>query len=427
MTYRQRADGILALSFLCFLLVFWWWYTAAESTAVNLVFFVVQSALIGSIADWFAVTALFEKPLGFPWHTELVHRHRNQIIDGMTTIVSEKLLQPQMWQDKLYSISFIDRIIAWLETPSGREKFRALLYEAAQKVYLYAKEDTSKRMMADNIRRYLKRQPLVSLLQDRIIAMLENPESELLGDTIGLLKECVQSKEFENILMQMLNEWIDESKSAPQLLVSLHRFTGMIDTRKMAIDIKKGLVTWLDRWEHAGSKERQWLCRKLEIQMYSMNGQLTYTVEKWQDQFVDSLPIEAWVTATQRLGQAYFTTGVEGKEKLQNVLEAQFKHYLAYCRDYPEIKQWLNEQIRRACEIILAHEHALIGVAVRDVLSGFDKKKFNQFLESKVGEDLAWIRINGALVGATIGLFVFLFFTFMYTPVAVPLLRSLFL
>ena len=119
-----------------------------------------------------------------------------------------------------------------------------------------------------------------------------------------------------------------------------------------------------------------------------MNGQLAFGVQNWQDQFVDSLPIEQWLTATQNSAKDYFTKGDQGKEELKDLLEEQFIHYLEYCRSYPEIKDWLDEQIRWACNVILEHEHSLIAVAVRDVLSGFDKKRFNQFLESKVGEDL---------------------------------------
>ena len=115
MTYRQRANSILALSFVCFLAVFIWWLHQDQLTFWgNLLFFVLQSAFIGSIADWFAVTALFDKPLGFPYHTELVYNHRTQIIDGMTNVVSEKLLQPGMWRDKLYQVSFVDRFNSWI-------------------------------------------------------------------------------------------------------------------------------------------------------------------------------------------------------------------------------------------------------------------------------------------------------------------------
>lgn len=427
MTYRQRANAILGLSFLCFILIFGWWYTHDLSIWEELIFFVIQSALIGSIADWFAVTALFDKPLGFPYHTELVYRNRNQIIDSITRIISEKLLQPDMWQEKLYQISFMDKLIDWLRSPSGREKFRVLLYEIAQRAYRYAQQGATQDSIAFHIRKYLRQQPLVSFFQDRLISLLEDPNSNMFNDAIGLGKELVQSDDFDDVLDKLIQQWIEESKHSTVSLITLQKFVGIVDTRKIAKDIKMGILEWLEQWEQAEGEQREWLCRKLELFLYSMNGQLAYGVQNWQDQFVDSLPIEQWLSATQRSAKDYFTQGDAGKEELKDVLEEQFLHYLKYCSSHPEIKEWLDEQIRRACNVILEHEHSLIAVAVRDVLSGFDKQKFNHFLESKVGEDLAWIRINGALVGGTIGLVVFAVLHVIYEPIFVPWIRHLFL
>lgn len=427
MTYRQRANAILGLSFLCFILIFGWWYTHDLSIWEELIFFVIQSALIGSIADWFAVTALFDKPLGFPYHTELVYRNRNQIIDSITRIISEKLLQPDMWQEKLYQISFMDKLIDWLRSPSGREKFRSLLYEVAQRAYRYAQQGATQDSIASHIRKYLRQQPLVSFFQDRLISLLEDPNSNMFNDAIGLGKELVQSDDFDDVLDKLIQQWIEESKHSTVSLITLQKFVGIVDTRKIAKDIKMGILEWLEQWEQAEGEQREWLCRKLELFLYSMNGQLAYGVQNWQDQFVDSLPIEQWLSATQRSAKDYFTKGDAGKEELKDVLEEQFLHYVRYCSSHPEIKEWLDEQIRRACNVILEHEHSLIAVAVRDVLSGFDKQKFNHFLESKVGEDLAWIRINGALVGGTIGLVVFAVLHVIYEPIFVPWIRHLFL
>lgn len=427
MTYRQRANAILALSFFCFAAIFWYWYTHDVSTWEELLFFVIQSALIGSIADWFAVTALFDKPLGFPYHTELLYRNRTQIIDGITRIISEKLLQPHIWQDKLYQISFMDKLISWMRSPGGREKFRAVLYEVAQRAYHYAEKGSTQESAAAHIRKYLKRQPLVGFFQDRLISLLEDPKSHMFSDAVGLGRELVNSDDFDALLDKMIRQWMEESKHSTVSIIAINKFIGVVDTRKIAKDIKKGILTWLDQWEHAEGEEREWLCRKFELFLYSMNGQLAYGVQNWQDQFVDSLPIEQWLNATQRSARDYFTQGEAGKEELKDLLEEQFLHYLEYCRSHPEIKEWLDEQIRRACSVILEHEHSLIAVAVRDVLTGFDKKKFNNFLESKVGEDLAWIRINGALVGGSIGFAVFAFLRFVYEPIFVPFWRNLFL
>lgn len=427
MTYRTRANGILALSFLCFFAILAWWYTHDVSFWEELLFFVIQSALIGSIADWFAVTALFEKPLGFPYHTELLYRNRTKIIDGITKIVSEKLLRPKVWQDKLYQISFMDKLTGWLQSPSGRERFRTLLYEVAQRVYTYTQKGATQDMVAAHIRAYLKQQPLFSFFQNRIISLLEDPNSTTFNDTVALAKEVVMSDSFERLMEQFMQEWLDESQQKIRVLGPFGKFSGALEKLGLAKNIQSGLLEWLEKWENAEGTERQWLCQKIELFLYSMNGQLAFVTQNWQDQFVDSLPIEQWIAATQRSSREYFTTGDEGKEKLKDLLEEQFLHYLNYCRNYPEIKDWLDEQIRRACMVILEHEHTLIAVAVRDVLSSFDKQKFNEFIENKVGEDLAWIRINGALVGASIGLVVFLFLNVVYEPLFVPFIRGLFL
>ncbi|WP_296826398.1 DUF445 domain-containing protein [uncultured Megasphaera sp.] len=426
MTYRQRANLILGLSFVCFIAIFFWWYTHDVSVWEELLFFVIQSALIGSIADWFAVTALFEKPLGFPYHTELLYRHRDRIIDGIARLISEKLLQPDMWKDKLYQISFIDKVVDWLRGDQGREKLRTGLYEVALRAHQHIQRGETQSAMAYHLRMYLKRQPLVSFFEDRIISLLEDPKNPMFHDLIGLVREVVNSEDFDAFLERLIVQWCEESQHSSMSSITLTKVLSIVDTKRIAKDIKLGIVNWLDQWEHAEGEQREWLCRKLEILLYSMNGQLSFAVQNWQNEFVDALPIEQWLADLENSTKDYFMTGEKGREELKDLLEEQFIHYLEYCRSYPEIKDWLDEQIRRAFNVILEHEHALIAVAVRDVLSGFDKKRFNQFLESKVGEDLAWIRINGAIVGASIGLCVFGVLK-IYQFTLVPFLRGLFL
>ena len=426
MTYRQRANLILGLSFVAFIAIFLWWYTHDVSVWEELLFFVIQSALIGSIADWFAVTALFEKPLGFPYHTELLYRHRDRIIDGIARLISEKLLQPDMWKDKLYQISFIDKAVDWLRGPQGREKLRTGLYEVALRAHQHIQRGETQTAIAGPLRLYLKRQPLVSFLEDRLISLLEDPTSPMFQDMINLIRRIVNSDDFDKLLERLIIQWREESQHSSMSSITLTKVLGIVDTQRIAKDIKLGILNWLDQWEHAEGEQREWLCRKLEVLLYSMNGQLSFGVQNWQNEFVDALPVEQWLADLEHSTKDYFMTGEQGREELKDLLEGQFIHYLEYCRSYPEIKDWLDEQIRRAFNVILEHEHSLIAVAVRDVLSGFDKKRFNQFLESKVGEDLAWIRINGAIVGASIGLCVFGFLK-IYQFTLVPFLRGLLL
>ena len=120
----------------------------------------------------------------------------------------------------------------------------------------------------------------------------------MFNDAIGLVRELVNSDDFDSLLEKLILQWREESQHSSMSSLTLTKVLGIVDTRKIAKDIKMGIVEWLDQWEHAEGEQREWLCRKLELFLYSMNGQLAFGVQNWQDQFVDSLPIEQWLTAT---------------------------------------------------------------------------------------------------------------------------------
>lgn len=66
---------------------------------------------------------------------------------------------------------------------------------------------------------------------------------------------------------------------------------------------------------------------------------------------------------------------------------------------------------------IASKSHGFIGIIIREVLQSLSTERFIHFVESKVEEDLAWIRINGALVGGVAGLGTWLFLYYVYEPV----------
>lgn len=92
-----KANWIFAVSALAFAAAFAW-RLHNDSLASNVLYFLTQSAFIGSAADWFAVTALFRKPLGIPFHTALIPRNRERIIRGIRSTAEEYLVKPELWQ-----------------------------------------------------------------------------------------------------------------------------------------------------------------------------------------------------------------------------------------------------------------------------------------------------------------------------------------
>ena len=82
--------------------------------------FTAEAALIGGIADWFAVTALFKKPLGISWHTEIVPRNREQIIEKVSQMVGQELLSQDSIRTWIAGLKPADRLLDWFFENSGK-------------------------------------------------------------------------------------------------------------------------------------------------------------------------------------------------------------------------------------------------------------------------------------------------------------------
>ncbi|MBC8015840.1 MAG: DUF445 family protein [Sporomusaceae bacterium] len=99
------------------------------------------------------------------------------------------------------------------------------------------------------------------------------------------------------------------------------------------------------------------------------------------------------------------------------------QHWMRFKSDH-EMQHWLEVRIKQAIFDLVEKEHYLIGTVVQEVLSTFTDEDFNRFIEDKAGDDLQWIRINGCVVGAVVGLIMFIFLHYFYDQNVVPILQS---
>ena len=102
----------------------WWgqWYITAPW--YDGLYWFVQSALIGSVADWFAVTALFRKPLGVSFQTELIPRNKNRLIEGIIRMVNTKLLTYDQCKRAIERVQFVPFIDQYIRSDVGRNTVR---------------------------------------------------------------------------------------------------------------------------------------------------------------------------------------------------------------------------------------------------------------------------------------------------------------
>ena len=84
------ADKALVGTLLLFFLLLVWHRCAPDSLLAEGLLFTAEAALVGGVADWFAVTALFRRPLGFPYHTALLPRRRKEFSEAMVRLIQQE-------------------------------------------------------------------------------------------------------------------------------------------------------------------------------------------------------------------------------------------------------------------------------------------------------------------------------------------------
>ena len=107
----NTADTTLLCAALFFLMAVGFKITFPGNVFAEGFLFVTEAALVGGIADWFAVTALFKKPLGFPFHTAILPRRRKDFVKASVVMVQQEFFSRRTIFKKLGDFKLMPRIV----------------------------------------------------------------------------------------------------------------------------------------------------------------------------------------------------------------------------------------------------------------------------------------------------------------------------
>jgi len=428
MDRRNMANKVLAGFFILFVLASVLKYFYKGSLAVQLLSFVTEAAVVGGVADWFAVTALFRKPLGFSWHTALITRHRGRVISAMADMIEYELLSIQSIKERVDKICFVSLLIDWVENNDGKLLLKNLFSKHSgdvlagidgEALVLYLddmlKSKVRKIMLAPHIKiatkwavEHNKYEQAVSCIVDECINMVQKHETKQL------------------IYHQLLKIRDEQTKSIfEKAIFWLAEQTDSINLSEAADAVYEELLAILSEAKHPDHILYKWVHAKLleMIDQLESPGSWSEAIEEWKQTVVTDMDVTQFVTNFIQL-----TLEAVRHSSNSPILLWLYEQVQNYWDDFTKNQQaqtWLEVGIKQAVHKLIEKEHQLIGVIVKNVLNTFSDDNLNQFIEDKAGDDLQWIRINGCVVGSIVGLGLFVFLHFIYDPYVVPAVQGI--
>lgn len=354
-----------------------------------------EAGMVGALADWFAVVALFRHPLGLPIpHTAIIQNRKDDLGDSMSLFVAEHFLEPEVVRKKLQTVNLAEFAISYLKNEKGRRSIEDFLGNVMSWALGALHEQ--------RVRRFLSRLSSKQLAKAKV--------APLLGHT---LKWLIRGQRHQQILTQVLRYAIvvlDDNRDAIREKVQQKSpwwMPGFIDDRimkKLLERVEQQLLEMaLDPDHDMREQFNQW------AQKLAHDLQNSKDLARWGDNFKRQLlendELQDYLYGLWR----ELAKGIEKDlDKPDSFIKQQLGQWLktiaAELEADPVMQTWINTWLTDAITSVVARNSAQISSLISDTVKSWDSKDASRRVELAIGRDLQFIRINGTLVGGLVGL-----------------------
>jgi uncharacterized membrane-anchored protein YjiN (DUF445 family) len=356
-----------------------------------------EAAMVGGLADWFAVTALFRHPLGLPIpHTAIIPRNKDRIGEALATFLRENFLIPAVVARRMQRLDVAAAAGRFLQTPAGEgtriragaSRLIADIFDSLDDERLggIVKGAISSRLRAMEVSPLLGHALASAINEDRHVPMLEAAirwTARALDANEQLIREMVHKK--ANWILKLAGL---EAKLADAIVDGLRKLTAEMSTdpaHPVRLKIEEALAQ---------------LANDLQTR-----AETRARVEAIKEQLLDNKSVSLWLDALWQKGREAIVKAARNPDAvLAGKLGEILKSMGGTLEKDARIRAAINQFARRAVVGMAASYGGSIVKLVSETVRGWDARTVTARLEAAVGRDLQYIRINGTLVGGLVGL-----------------------
>jgi uncharacterized membrane-anchored protein YjiN (DUF445 family) len=389
---KRRATGLLVAMAVAFVVITvfgdntgWTGYVQAA----------VAASLVGGVADWFAVTAVFRHPLGVPIpHTAVIVERKDKFGETLGAFVQENFLSSDAMTARLREAHLARRLGDWLADRAHAETLARHVADAAVELADMLRDEDVQSVLHEQVRRGLETVPLAPLAGKVLRGATEDGRHQELFDAVlrGVGRSLDQNRETLRSRFEEESPWwvptaIDH-RIFDRLLDGLCSFFDSINADPDH-EVRARLDDWIEQ-----------LAERLEHSPeYRVRG------EQLKGELLDHPELRAWlgslwIDAKAALRSQAADPESELRQRLADAIVAAGERL----RSDPALAAKVDDVIEWGVRYVGEHFHAEIAGLVSGTLARWDAEETSRKLEILLGPDLQFIRINGTVVGGLVGL-----------------------
>jgi uncharacterized membrane-anchored protein YjiN (DUF445 family) len=391
-TMKRRATALLAAVTVVFVVITRW---GPHTTWAGYVQAAAEAAMVGALADWFAVTALFRHPLGLKIpHTAVVVERKDQFAATLGEFIQESFLTPEAMVGRLRRAELVPRLSRWLREPEHARRVAAEVLDGAVQVSdLVRDEDVNK--------------AIEKLVHERV-------ESITLAPMAGrALELAIRDGRHHQVLeagLRELDVYLDSHRD--ELRERLNKrspwwLPGAAEDRifeRLIEGARTVIAEMLDDPQHS-------LRRRFDVRLDQLVVDLETSPEylergeKLKREVLTHPQVDEWIASFWPDAKARLRLEAENPDGLYQARTAAVVISIGErLRDDPALAAKIDEMAELAVVYLVERFRGEIVEVVTETISRWDATETAERLELLLGPDLQFIRINGTVVGALAGL-----------------------
>lgn len=367
-----------------------------------------EAGLVGGLADWFAVTALFRHPLGIPIpHTALLPKNRTKITKKITSMLENDWLTKESIKEKISTVQFTQVLLPLIEKEVHSETVKntsiRLIHRAIQSINL----NQLVPLIEQELKKQLQALDLKSVLSKAVDQISERRYDEKALDyLLDEIDKWANQDSTKNRLGKMAVDAIENIKADGIMQFALKSFSSLVNEEKLGNIIQSLIQKGVSSFREPSNQNRLTLLWNIQTKLQSLktdekfigelNGWITELVNEWQP---ENKILEFLTNLKQKALDFVLLPGFFDNYILPFLINS-LNHLKNDSDKLNQIENWLQMQSYKLVE----KNHSKIGKLVEENLDKLDDKTLIEMLETSIGKDLQWIRVNGAICGFFIGL-----------------------
>lgn len=356
-----------------------------------------EAGMIGALADWFAVTALFRYPMGLKIpHTNLINNNKDALGKNLGDFVSDNFLTSENIRPYINKLSISEYLVHWVSNPKNQEVINKECNQLIRRIVTNLDDVSISKFLSDKGFELTNEIRLEKLAGTALLYFIEHKEHERLL----------------NIILPQAQQYVENNRELIyKKVIEKQPILGLIGGKSVTNQLISGITTFLEELEH---NEHHEIRKELTLKLFQIVEDLN-DKNDWKEKFEH---IKEDFITRERINEYATDIWLRLKSDMLAKLndeQATFNQYirksiLELIQGFKEdlvLQENIDRYARQYVYKMVLRNSKEVGTIITNTVEKWDGNEMSKKLELEVGKDLQYIRINGTLVGGLVGLLIY--------------------